>query len=102
MMRQLALAACLISAFAYADDEDLEVEPEAAQPAAPVKDPKVAKKWLDAAKQLVQKGDAATRQKKPDDAKTFYDNAATAYEKAIEASDDVNLHFDLAVLHEKA
>jgi PEGA domain len=56
----------------------------------------------DAAKQLVQKGDAATRHKKPDDAKTFYDNAATAYEKAIEASDDVNLHFDLAVLHEKA
>jgi tetratricopeptide (TPR) repeat protein len=102
MMRQLALAACLVSASAYADDEELEVEPEAAQPAAPVKDPKVAKKWLDAAKQLVQKGDAATRQKKPDEAQTFYENAATAYEKAIEASTDVNIVFDLAVLEEKA
>lgn len=101
-MTRLALAALLLSTFAHADDEELQVEPEAAQPAAPVKDPKVAKKWLDAAKQLVQKGDAATRQKKPDEAKTFYDNAITAYEKAIEASTDPNLHFDLAVVAEKA
>ena len=44
-----------------------------------LKDPKVAKKWLDAAKELVQKGDYFTAHKKPDDAKTQYENAVTAY-----------------------
>lgn len=67
-----------------------------------VKDPKVAKKWLDAGRQLVQKGDYQTRAKKLDEAKTFYANAITAYEKAIESSDDPNIYFDLASVEEKA
>ena len=102
-MRKLALVACLclLPNVALADDDvDLEVEPET--PAAVVKDPKVSKKWIDAGKQLAQKGDAATRAKKLDDAKTLYENAITAYEKAIETGDDVNINFDLAVVEEKA
>ncbi|HLL21989.1 MAG TPA: PEGA domain-containing protein [Kofleriaceae bacterium] len=69
---------------------------------APAKDPKLARKWIAAGQQLVQKGDAATRAKKLEDAQTSYDNAITAYEKAIEASEDPNVGFDLAVAFEKA
>lgn len=103
-MGKLALVACLCLApvLALAED-DVEMDGEGdAPPAEVVKDPKVAKKWLDAARQLVQKGDAATRAKKLDEAKTNYDNAITAYEKAIEASDDPNIYFDLATVEEKA
>jgi hypothetical protein len=101
-MGKLALVACLCLAPVWAlAEDDVEMDGEA-PPAQVVKDPKVAKKWLDAARQLVQKGDAATRAKKVDDAKTNYDNAITAYEKAIEASDDPNIYFDLAVVEEKA
>jgi len=64
--------------------------------AAPVKDPKIAKKWLLAAQQLVQKGDYYTSHKRDDDAKTQYGNAVTAYEKSIEAGDDVNVYYELA------
>ncbi|MBA3501054.1 MAG: hypothetical protein H0T65_11805, partial [Deltaproteobacteria bacterium] len=101
-MGKLALVACLCLApsLALAED-DVEMDGDA-PPAQVVKDPKVAKKWLDAARQLVQKGDYATRAKKVDDAKTHYDNAITAYEKAIEASDDPNIYFDLATVEEKA
>ncbi len=66
-----------------------------------VKDPKIAKKWLQAATQLVQKGDAFTRAKRPDDAKGPYENAVTAYQKAIEASDDINLDLDLGNVLDK-
>lgn len=65
-------------------------------PAAPAKDPKVAKKWLDAATTLVRKGDQLTKQGKADEAKTSYVNAAVAYGKAIEASDDVAIQLSLA------
>ena len=43
-------------------------QPDANQPV--VKDPKVAKKWLQAADTLVRKGDQLTKQNKPADAKT--------------------------------
>ena len=66
-----------------------------------VKDPKVAKKWLSAAQQLVQKGDYFTSHKKPDDAKAQYDNAVTAYQHAIEAGDDVTVNYSLALVEEK-
>jgi hypothetical protein len=69
--------------------------------AAPVKDPKVAKKWLTAAQTLVQKGDYFTRAKKPDDAKEQYTNAVTAYQKAIEAGDDVSVYLALALVEDK-
>jgi hypothetical protein len=67
-----------------------------------VKDPKVAKKWLQAANTLVQKGDQLTKQGKAAEAKTSYDNAVTAYAKAIEAGDDMSLHYQLAVALDKA
>jgi hypothetical protein len=94
----LVVTLCLAPTLAFADDVEMEGDP----PAQIVKDPKVAKKWLQAAQQLVQKGDAATRAKKTDDAKTNYENAITAYEKSIEAGDDPNVYFDLAVVEEKA
>lgn len=66
-----------------------------------VKDPKVARKWLNAAQQLVQKGDYFTSHKKPDDAKAQYDNAVTAYQHAIEAGDDVAVNYQLALVEDK-
>jgi hypothetical protein len=66
-----------------------------------VKDPKVAKKWLSAAQQLVQKGDYFTNRKKPDDAKAQYDNAVTAFQHAIEAGDDVSVNYQLALVEDK-
>ena len=72
-----------------------------AAPAAPVKDPKAAKKWLTAAQQLVQKGDWSTRARRPDDAKVSYENAATAFEKSIEAGTDLNTYALLADIEEK-
>lgn len=91
---------------------DMDADPQApaqpAQPAPPpaddappaqapvVKDPKVAKKWLAAAATLVKKGDQLTKQGKVDEAKTSYANAAVAYGKAIESSDDVSIQLSLA------
>jgi len=75
-------------------------QPDANQPV--VKDPKVAKKWLQAADTLVRKGDQLTKQNKPADAKTQYDNAVTAYQKAMEASDDVTITYALAIAEDKA
>jgi hypothetical protein len=71
------------------------------QPAAPVKDPKVAKKWVAAATTLVQKGDYFTRAKKDTDAKEQYENAVTAYEKAIDAGDDNGVYLQLALVEDK-
>jgi hypothetical protein len=69
--------------------------------AAAVKDPAVAKKWLAAAQVLVQRGDYYAHAKKDADAKAQYENAVTAYEKAIEASDDKSLYYSLALVEEK-
>ncbi len=71
-------------------------------PAAPVKDPKVAKRWLQAAQELVKRGDALTKEGKPDDAKPEYTNAVTAYQKAIDAGEDNNVAFALAQAEDKA
>jgi hypothetical protein len=92
----MALVLCLSPVLAVAEDE----EPEAPQEEAATNDPATAKKWLQAAQQLVRKGDAAKRARKDDDAKTSYDNAITAFEKAVQAG-DVNAYFELAVLEEK-
>jgi hypothetical protein len=101
----LALAAPAIAQ----PEGDIEMEPDPvtsdAEPAEPppiVKDPKVAKKWLQAAQQLDRKGDALTRQGKTADAKQQYDNAITAYLKAIEAGDDVSVYYALALVADKA
>ncbi len=72
-----------------------------AAPSAPVKDPKVAKKWLSAAQQLVQKGDYYTSHGKLADAKPQYENAVTAFGKAIEAGDDIAVTYQLAIVEDK-
>lgn len=99
---------------ALAQAPDIEMEPDAGsaaggesapaddgEPPAVVKDPKLAKKLASAAVQLVQKGDYSTRRNKLDEGKSFYEQAAAAYLKAIETGDDLNLYFDLAAVEEK-
>jgi hypothetical protein len=81
--------------------EDPPADPPTDAPAPVVKDPKAAKKWHDAGKQLVQKGDYNTRKNKLEDAKAQYENAVTAFEKAIETGDDVGVHYDLGIVNEK-
>jgi lysozyme family protein len=65
-------------------------------PAAPVKDPKAARKWLAAGQQLMQKGSYFVARNRPDEAKPQFENAVTAFLRAIEAGDDVNVYFELA------
>jgi hypothetical protein len=101
------LAASAGPAAAQPAGDEIEMEPKAADPpappeaAAPVKDPKLAKKWLLAGQQLLQKGDGAARAKRTDDAKASYQNAVTAFEKSIEAGDDLNTYALLAEAEEK-
>jgi hypothetical protein len=83
-----ASLACVASpAFAQVAEPE-EAPPADAAPAAPAKDPKVVKTWQAAGDTLIKKGDQLTKQGKADEAKTHYVNAATAYQKAIDASDD--------------
>jgi hypothetical protein len=89
------------SASATPTDTGSAAQTQPDQPAAPVKDPKAARKWLAAAQTLAQKGDYYTARAKPDDAKAQYENAATAYEKAIEAGDDVGVNYAYAVVLDK-
>jgi hypothetical protein len=77
-------------------------EPQPEEPPPVVKDPKIARKWQQAGDQLIRKGDYMTRHKKESEARTHYENAVTAYQKAIEASDDVSLHYQLAIAEDKA
>ncbi len=110
VLSALVLTVVFGPAVASAQD-DIEMEPEAPAPEAPppedgepaaiVKDPKLAKKLATAAAQFAQKGDSSTRRSKPDEAKGFYEQASVAYSKAIEAGDDLNLYYDLAVVDEK-
>jgi hypothetical protein len=102
--------------FAQPQEGEIEMEgdqpesPPAEQPPAeqapaepPVqKDPKVAKKWQRAGDLLIRKGDQLMRQGKEPEAKQQYENAVTAYRKAIEASDDVTLNYQLALAEDKA
>ncbi len=111
-------ASLCVSSLSFAQQAEGEVELEGDQPAppttdepppsdqpqepqAPVKDPKLAKKWQRAGDQLMRKGDQLTKQGKPD-AQAQYENAATAYQRAIESSDDVSLNYQLALALDKA
>jgi tetratricopeptide (TPR) repeat protein len=73
---------------------DIEMEPA-------VKDPNVARKWLAVGQQLMQRGSYLASRNRLDDAKPQFENAVTAFVKAIEASDDVNLYLELASAEEK-
>jgi hypothetical protein len=91
---------------------DIEMEPEQAgsgsaataptEPAAPVKDPKVAKKLFAAAQGFEKKGDQLAKQGKTDDAKAQFDQAVQAYQKAIEVGEDPSYTLALAVAEDKA
>ena len=83
------------------DAKPAEPAPDAPAAAAAVKDPKAAKKWLAAARELAAKGDALTRKAKPDDAKAAYENAVTAYENSIAAGDDAGVNLALGVVEDK-
>jgi hypothetical protein len=75
---------------------------EAPGPApAPAKDPKLVRKWLAAAAQLMQKGTYFAAKNRPDDARAQFENAVTAYQRAIEAGDDVAIYAELAIAEEK-
>jgi hypothetical protein len=100
----LAAAAALAApARAQPAGDEIEMDPAAppAEPPAPVKDPKVARKWLAAGQQLLQQGDYFTRIKRADDAKARYENALTSFQKSIEAGDDPNTYALLADAEEK-
>jgi hypothetical protein len=75
--------------------------PQDDQPAPVVKDPKIAKKWQQAGDVLMKKGDYLTGKGKPE-AKQQYENAVTAYQKAIELGDDVSVNYQLALAEDKA
>lgn len=89
---------------------DIEMQPETAgsdaaaeaEPAAPVKDPKLARKLYIAALGFERKGDQLTRQGKTDDAKAQYDQAVQAFDKAIELGDDPSYTLALATAEDKA
>lgn len=111
--QRLTLVLLLCASTAYAQGEiDMDPDPtpapaegEAQPPPADqpvVKDPKIAKKWQQAADQLVRKGDQLAKKGDAAGAKTQYDNAITAYGKAIEASDDISLNYQLALAEDKA
>jgi len=68
------------------------VEPELA----PVKDPKLGRRWLATAQRLMQRGSYYASNNRPDDARPQFENAVAAYRKAIEASDDIGLYVELA------
>src|SRR4051812_16223205 len=75
------------------DAVEIEMAPEPptapTAPTAPTgKDPKLAKKWLAAGQQLMQKGSNLASRKRPDDARPQFENAVTAFQKAIDAGDD--------------
>lgn len=93
----LIVGAVLLTTPAFAQP----AEGDAAPAEQPVKDPKVAKKWVQAGDKLIAKGDQMTKQGKPD-AATQYENAVTAYQKALEASDDLTILYHLAIALDKA
>lgn len=88
-----------------APEPEAELAPDQAapeQPPAPVKDPKMARKWLRAGDQLVRRGDQLTRRGQVDEALQQYKNAVTAYRRSIEAGDDVSVNYQLAIAEDKA
>jgi hypothetical protein len=92
--------------------EPIEIEPappaagpdtagSAAAVVASAKDPRLAKKWLAAAQQLMQKGSYFAARNRPDDARSQFENAVGAYQRAIEVGDDPNLYLELAVAEDR-
>lgn len=101
----LVLVASSLPLTAVAQPED-EGSPEEEQQAegggeeAP-KDPRAARTWVKAGKELMGRGGQLARRNKLDDAKTQWAKAAVAFEKAIKWGDDPNVYADLAAAEEK-
>ena len=68
----------------------------ASGPDAATKDPKVARRWLAAGRVLVARAERLERYHKQDEAKQQLDDAITAFDKAIEAGDDLEVYVELA------
>src|SRR5687768_116425 len=64
-------------------------------------DPKAARRWLAVGQTLMQRGAYLAARNRADEAKQQFENAATAYHKAIEAGADVNVYAELAAAEEK-
>ncbi|MDX2094300.1 MAG: PEGA domain-containing protein [Kofleriaceae bacterium] len=95
----LVLAAALLPLPAWADDEQpVDTEGESTEAH---KDPRAAKTWIAAGRELMAKGDTLARRNRIDHAKTQWANAATAFEKAIKWGADPNVYADLAAAEEK-
>src|SRR6185503_10569773 len=69
---------------------------------ASAKDPKAARRWLAVGQTLMQRGVYFASRNRPDEARLQFENAATAYLKAIEAGDDASVYVELAAAEEKA
>ena len=74
----------------------------AAAAGAPAKDPKVAKRWFAVGQTLMQRATYFASRNRPDEARQQFENAATAYQKAIDAGDDPGVYVELATAEEKA
>lgn len=101
MRGHVAVLCVALAAAPAAAQPESEVPAEDAPAPAPTKDPKQAKKWRDTGATLVSKGDALTRRKKLDDAKVQYENAVTAFQRAMEFGADANVAYELGVAHDK-
>jgi hypothetical protein len=69
--------------------------------AAPAKDPKLARQRLSAAHEAERRGDADAARGKASEANAQWANAAAAYQDALDASDDVAVSYELAVVEDK-
>ena len=69
---------------------------------ASAKDPKAARRWLAVGQTLMQRGAYFASRNRLDEARLQFENAATAYLKAIEAGDDASVYVELAAAEEKA
>jgi PEGA domain len=75
--------------------------PPPASSAKDPKDPKLARKWLLAGQQLMQKGSFFAANNRPDEAKAQFENAVAAFQKALAVGDDVTVYVDLASAEER-
>lgn len=97
----LVLVAVLLPLPVFAQPDDEQPAEGEVEPAEAPKDPRAAKTWVAAGKELMGKGDQLAKRNKIDDAKTQWTNAATAFEKAIKWGEDPNVYADLAAAEEK-
>ena len=103
----VAVVALATPSSAHAQPNDpggeIDMEPAPVTPAAsaPARDPRAARTWLLMGQRLMQHGASLASHKRIDDARSQFDNAATAFRKAVEAGDDPEARFELAIAEDK-